>query len=36
MAEKDYEQHCKNARELTEEHFDAAKVVKNILEITLA
>ena len=34
MVEKDYEQHCKNARKLTEEYFDAAKVVKNILENT--
>jgi hypothetical protein len=32
----DYEQQCKFARALAEEHFDARKVVKRVLELTFA
>ena len=35
-AESDYEQHCRLARELAEEHFDAQKVVGGVLERALA
>jgi hypothetical protein len=32
----DYELQCKNARSLAEEYFDATKVVKHVLETTVA
>jgi hypothetical protein len=35
-AESDYERHCRLARELAEEHFDAQKVVGRVLERALA
>ncbi len=31
----DYDRHCKSARDLAEEHFDARKVVSSVLERTL-
>ena len=34
--ESDYERHCRLARELAEEHFDAQKVVRGVLERALA
>jgi hypothetical protein len=34
--ESDYERHCRLARELAEEHFDAQKVVGSVLERALA
>jgi hypothetical protein len=34
--ESDYERHCRMARELAEEHFDARKVVAEVLERALA
>jgi len=34
--ESDYERHCRLARELAEEHFDAQKVVERVLERALA
>ena len=34
--EADYEEHCRLARELAEEHFDAQKVVGRVLERALA
>jgi hypothetical protein len=34
--ESDYERHCRSARELAEEHFDARKVVGSVLERALA
>jgi hypothetical protein len=34
--ESDYERHCRLARELAEEHFDAQKVVGRLLERALA
>jgi hypothetical protein len=34
--ESDYERHCRLARELAEEHFDAQKVVRSVLERALA
>jgi hypothetical protein len=34
--EADYERHCRLARELAEEHFDAKKVVGRVLERALA
>jgi hypothetical protein len=33
--ESDYERHCKEARHLAEEHFDAPKVVSRVLERAL-
>jgi len=36
MAAEDYEHHCRLARALAEEHFDARKVVKRVLERALA
>ena len=34
-AESEYERHCRAARTLTEEHFDARKVVARVLEQAL-
>jgi glycosyltransferase involved in cell wall biosynthesis len=34
--EADYERHCRLARELAEEHFDARKVAEGVLERALA
>jgi len=34
--ESDYERHCRLARELAEEHFDAQRVVERVLERALA
>jgi len=34
--ESDYKRHCRLARELAEEHFDAQKVVGRVLERALA
>ena len=36
VVESDYERHCRLARELAEEHFDAQKVVRSVLERALA
>jgi hypothetical protein len=34
--ESDYERHAKCARRVAEEHFDAEKVARRVLEIALA
>ena len=35
VVESAYERHCQAARALAEEHFDARKVVRRVLEIAL-
>ena len=36
LVESDYERHCRSARRLAEEHFDAGRVVGRVLETALA
>jgi hypothetical protein len=35
-AERDYPHHCRKARALAEEYFDATKIARNVLEVALA
>jgi hypothetical protein len=36
VAEADYDRHCRAARALAEEYFDAGKIVGSLLELALS